>query len=258
MYKWRIVAVCVKAVLREPQTHKVVLEAFLGDELQSPMRVAFLWSLVCVPGHSVGFLRVSAIRNTQTVYIHRAFDITSQLLGLGDGDRASHHPMFLHFAESHAPDAHKRRSTDAEAEAPRPRPTETGGQELVHLVVKRATDSTGCLGNFVNTTCLGNYHVSHTKAASISAPLSESASDSLPGEGTMRNLVLNLLYLHELGNRTGELRVCSSMLRASEACNFAHMIVPGERDWVLEAVVSTVGLDAAPTGGRIELDFGRL
>ena len=65
----------------------------------------------------------------------------------------------------------------------------------------------------------------------------------------MQNLVLNLFYHHELGNRTGKLCVCSSMLRASEACNFMHMIVPVERDWVLKVVVSAVGLDAAQTAG---------
>ena len=38
-------------------------------------------------------------------------------------------------------------------------------------------------------------------------------------------------------------------IRASEACNFVHMIVPVERDWVLKVVVSAVGLDAAQTAG---------
>ena len=45
------------------------------------------------------------------------------------------------------------------------------------------------------------------------------------------------------------LRACFSMLRVSEACNFAHMLAPAERDGVLESTVPAARLDAALTAG---------
>ena len=88
-----------------------------------------------------------------------------------------------------------------------------------------------------------------TQEAAISTPMFEFASDSFPEAANMRNLPLNLFYVYELGNKKSELCVCSSVSRVSKACNLARMIAPAERNWVPEAMVPAVRLDAAPTTG---------
>ena len=65
--------------------------------------------------------------------------------------------------------------------------------------------------------------------------MSETASDSFPEAASIRNLALNLFYVHKLGNKKSELYVCSSVLRVPKACNLARMIAPAERKWVPES-----------------------
>ena len=52
-----------------------------------------------------------------------------------------------------------------------------------------------------------------------------------------------------IGIRMSGLRTSSFMPRVSEACNFAHMLAPMERDGVLETTVPAARLDAASTAG---------
>ena len=51
------------------------------------------------------------------------------------------------------------------------------------------------------------------------ASMSQSALDSFPEAASIRNLALNLFYVHKLGNKKSELYVCSSVLRVPKACN---------------------------------------
>ena len=187
-------------------------------------------------GHCVGFLRLSATRKTQTVHMHGAFDISRH--------RAAVPPCA----------GCKRRSTNAEAEAKRTRPTERRSQELEHQVVRSApwripiawhtfAENTSCQRNFVKTTRVGNYHVSHKRQPSLLQCSSSRPTPflKLPTYGTSP--------FPELGNKKSELCVCSSVSRVSKACNLARMIAPAERNWVPDATVPAVRLDAAPTTG---------
>ena len=98
--------------------------------------------------------------------------------------------------------AAKHRSDQAaNTETPRTRPTETGRQELEHLVLRSAMENTICLANICRRyqllEKLGEYHARwelsrFRQEAAISTPMFEFASDSFPGAANIRNLALNL------------------------------------------------------------------
>ena len=163
-------------------------------------------TLVCCY-HCVGFLRLGTTRKTQTVHMHGAVDISRHRPAVPPPCV----PRSCRIACAGCLKAAQHLSNRAaNAEAPRTRTTERGSQELEHLVVRSAMEKTSCMGNICRTyQLLDKLREYHTRwelsrfrqEAAISTPMFEFASDSFPGAASIRNLALNLFYVHELGKK---------------------------------------------------------
>ena len=100
--------------------------------------------------HCVGFMRLKATCNSQTVHMYGTLDISSHRKVVSPPSVPGRRQIACAWC--------KRGSTNAEAEAPRPRPTETGSQGLGHLVARSATGHPSCLANIFRKYRLFEYH----------------------------------------------------------------------------------------------------